>query len=374
VGVAEPRSGQGRSGSLGARQASATPIRYGTDLLATESRDWPRYLLVTSPSAEVAARGRLATRPAAIVHVTSLDFDELERVTAAAPSDVGLVVGAGGGQALDAAKHVAATKRVRLVQVPTIVSSGAIVHGYLATFRGSQAVGTRADWVWADSDAVLVDYDLVLGAPAHLNTAGLGDILCEYSGVAEWKVAHRTAPRPRDAAAELGRLLAFHRSLAHGFEATLHRGELTAPSIRCITESLRERDSHRVHLASAPQVDHHFLAALETVSGRRWIHGEVVALGAVVITWAAGSGAEALCSRLDRCRVRWRPCELGLRRRDLEATLDELARALSASEADPVYSSVMRTTTWTGPRVEALWRFLNGGDPAASRRRAHRHG
>jgi glycerol dehydrogenase-like iron-containing ADH family enzyme len=331
----------------------------------SRSRDWPRYLLVTSPSSEAATRARLAAQPAAVVRITSLDFDELERVSSAAPDDVALVVGAGGGRALDAAKHVAATKHARLIQVPTIVSSGAIVHSYLATFRGSQAVGGRNDWVWADSDAVLVDYDLVLGAPVHLNTAGLGDILCEYSGIAEWKLANRASPRPRDAAEELGRLLAFHRKVAQRFDATLYGGELTAPGIRCIMESLRERDSHRVHLPSAPQVDHHFLAALEAVSGRRWIHGEVVALGAVVITWVTGQGTEALCSRLDRCLVRWRPSQIGLCRRDLEAALGVLRRTLSRGEADPEYSSVMRTTMWADSSIEALWRFLNGDDPGA---------
>ena len=304
-------------------------------------------------------RGRLDTQPVGIVHATSLDFDELERLTVAVPDDIALVVGAGGGQALDAAKHVAATKCVRLIQVPTIVSTGAIVHSYLATFRGSRAIGCRDDWVWADSDVVLVDHELVLGAPTNLNTAGLGDIFCEYSGVAEWKLANHSAPRPRSAAEELGRLLAFHRRVARSFEATLHRRELTPFSIECIVESLRERDSNRIHLSSAPQVDHHFLAALEAVSGRHWIHGEVVALGAVVISWAAGHGAASLGARLDRCLVRWRPSQLGVSRGELRAALDALALMLYDGETDPEYGSLMRTATWSDARFEALWRSLS---------------
>ena len=121
-------------------------------------------------------------------------------------------------------------------------------------------------------------------------------------------------------------------------------------------DSLRERDSNRVHLPSAPQVDHHFLAALEAVSGRHWIHGEVVALGAVVIAWATGHRAAALCARLDRCLVRWRPSELGMSRGELGAALDALARMLSGSETDPEYGSLMRTATWSDSRFESLWR------------------
>jgi glycerol-1-phosphate dehydrogenase [NAD(P)+] len=235
------------------------------------------------------------------------------------------------------------------------------VHGYLATLREGRVVGGREVWVWADSELVIVDEELVLDAPAHLNTAGLGDILCEYSGVAEWKLANHAAPRPRPDAVELARLLAFQRRVAQSFEATLHHGELTAASVRCIMEALRERDANRVHLRSAPQVDHHFLTALEAASGRHWIHGEAVALGAVVIAWTAGHGAEALAARLDRCLVRWRPSELGVRRSELEAALGRLTRMLSAGPDQPEFVSVLRTTRWTESRIDALWRFGGGG-------------
>ena len=252
-----PAARSGRSGSLRARPAAQTPIEYGSDLVRSRSRGWPRYALVTSPMRR-RPWGRLDTQPVGIVHATSLDFDELERLTVALPDDIALVVGAGGGQALDAAKHVAATKCVRLSKcrrsspperscTATSPPSGDHVRSAGVTIGSGPT-----------SDVVLVDHDLVLDAPTHLNTAGLGDIFCEYSGVAEVEARERSAPRPRSAAEELGRLLAFHRRVAQSFEATLHRGELTPFSIRCIVESLRERDSNRIHLSSAPQVDHHF--------------------------------------------------------------------------------------------------------------------
>ena len=294
-----------------------------------------------------------------ITHIESLDFDYLERTAAGLASDVDLVVGAGGGRVLDAAKHLAATKRVPLIQVPTIISSGAIVHSYLGTFSGSKLIGGRNDWVWADSKAVLVDYELVLSAPAHLNTAGLGDIFCEYSGIAEWKRTYSDAARPRNDSAELARLLAFHRTVAHSFEATLHDGALTDSSVRCIMESLRSRDAQRINLATAPQVDHQFLTAVETVSARRWVHGEVVALGAVIIAWLCGSDALGLTERLERCLVRWRPAQIDLHPHELEQALYALAEALEAEPEAPEHASVMRRAHWTDDTLDSLWRFLN---------------
>lgn len=140
--------GRGLSHSSRARPADRTPISYGSGLLATTSRDWARFLLVTSPTADAAVRGLLAARPVGTAHIDSLDFAYLEETTMSLPSNIDLVVGAGGGQVIDAAKHVAATKQVPLVQVPTIISSGAIVHSYLGTFRGATLVGSRDDWVW----------------------------------------------------------------------------------------------------------------------------------------------------------------------------------------------------------------------------------
>ena len=55
--MTDPRPGQGRSESLRARPAAQTPIEYGSDLIKSRSRGWPRYALVTSPSAEAAIAG-----------------------------------------------------------------------------------------------------------------------------------------------------------------------------------------------------------------------------------------------------------------------------------------------------------------------------
>ena len=62
-------------------------------------------------------------------------------VRAALPDNIELVVGVGGGRALDASKFVAREKRVPLILVPTIISSGTIVHGFVAKWKGRRLIG-----------------------------------------------------------------------------------------------------------------------------------------------------------------------------------------------------------------------------------------
>ena len=159
-------------------------IRYGRNLVKTESADWPRYIVVSTPTAWKTAEPFLSREPAGLVFNQWLDRAHLEETTASLPDDAELAVGIGAGRALDHAKVVAERKGIPLVQVPTVVSTGAIIHSLCGDWAGRVIHGWAADVV---AEYVLIDYDLVLKAPERLNTAGLGDVLCGYAGLSEWR-------------------------------------------------------------------------------------------------------------------------------------------------------------------------------------------
>ena len=290
-----------------------------------------------------------------MAYVQSLDYDSLQQAADRLPYDSSLVVGLGGGRAIDAAKHVAVAKDMPLIQVPTIVSSGALVHGYCGRYVGRTAVGDRDDWVWADCEYVLVDYGLVLAAPAHLNTAGLGDVLCERSGISEWRHAGTGDASEAEA---LAALEGFHRRVVAGFPATLSDGELTSESVRSIMQTLQRRDENRILLDSAPAVDHSFLAALEQANDREWIHGEIVALGALIVAWQCGDDPDRFAAELDACLIRRRPSALRIGPDQLRRGLDQLVEDLSSRPAASEYGSVMRAAPVEGERFAELWSFL----------------
>lgn len=341
------------------KPASEYDIRYGHGLLAEDSASWPPYIVVTTPTALKTARPFLSREPAAIVINRSNDRAHLEKTAAEAPDGAGLVVGLGGGRAIDHAKLVAARKGARLVQVPTIVSTGAIIHSVCPNWEGF--VLNHADVVAAEVDAeyVLVDYDLVLQAEERLNTAGLGDVLCGYAGMCEWRYkAARGAAPPFDEAAA-AKTLRHHEEIVVGFPRTLGPdGRLTPASVRFIMRAVQDRDDMMLRHPSAPPSEHHFPCALDLANRSYWIHGEECALGAVIVAWHTGQSPEVLIERLDTCRVRFRPRDMQISRAQLRLGLEELPRWLADKPHGRDIDSVMRREPVTGQRFEELWAWL----------------
>jgi glycerol dehydrogenase len=332
-------------------------IRYGHQLVKSDSARWPRYLAITTPTAWQTAQPFFAKEPAAIGFNQWLDRTHLERVSDSLPDDAELVVGVGGGRALDHAKVVAHRKGLPLVQVPTIVSTGAIIHGLCGNWNGRVMNGFLCN---VDADYVLVDYDLVQLAPEHLNTAGIGDVLCGYAGLSEWRYTTQLGIGPPFDPALAQVTLDHHAYIVEHFPRTLAAdGALTDESVRFIMEAVQERDDKMLRHEAAPAADHGFCFALEHANDQFWIHGEEVALGAVIIAWHTGQSPETLVGWLDRCKVRFRPREMGISKEQLRRGLELLPAWLGDKANGRDVNSIMRRDPVIGDRFEACWAWLN---------------
>ena len=296
---------------------------------------------------------------AGVAYARWLDWAHLREIDGSLPGDAELVVGIGGGTALDASKYITLTRELPLVLVPTVVSSGAIIHGTCARREGHKTIGPSESWPWIDPERVLVDSDVVLAAPHYLNTAGLGDVLCGYAGIAEWRRSARlgTGPTFGESAAALA--LQHHRDIITGFPTTLTtEGDLSADSVHFIMTAVQERDARALRHPAAPGSDHTLWLGMEQVNNKGWVHGEAVAMCAVVVAWHCGEDPEALIARLDACKVRWRPTEIGVSREELRKGLEFAPTFLSDKANGRDVPSVLRHKPLVGATFEALWEFL----------------
>lgn len=339
--------------------ASGYEIKFGHGLLHRESSSWPRYVAVTTPSAYAAALPFLARDPEAVGYVTRLDWAHLDQVTESLPSDAELVVGLGGGMAIDASKYVALRKGLPLVLAPTLVSTGAIIHGNVARWEGRRIIGGKDTWPWKDFGAILVDYDVVLEAPDHLNTAGLGDVLCGFSGIAEWTHNARLGIGAAFSKPAVAATAEHHNHIVTQFPKTLSRkGALTPESVRFIMTAIQERDAKSLRHPAAVGADHTLWMAMEEVNDRGYVHGEMVALAAVIIAWRCGESPDTLPGWLDVCRVRRLPGEMGLEKAELRRGLEIAPAYISDRAADGTTPSILSRDPISGKSFDELWDFL----------------
>lgn len=340
------------------KPAAEYDIRYGNNLVTATSSTWPSYVAVSSPTAYRATKLHLTRTPEIVSYPTSMDFGYLNRLTNDLPHDVDLIVGIGGGLALDASKYVALTKQLPLVLVPTIVSTGAIVHSVFAEWEGRN-LGNTDNWPWLDAEYVLIDYEVVLSAPDYLNIAGIGDVLCGYSAICEWQ--HKTnqgvgEPYDESLAADM---IGHHAEILSGFPRTVSKeGRLTAGGIKLIMNAIKDRDRRLLKHPDAPAGDHSFIVAAELANNKSWIHGELAALGAVIIAWHTNQSPEMIIDRLDTCRVRWRPTDMRMSKDELAKALKTCPGYMGDTSRGRDVKSVLRLEPVVGERFEGLWRYL----------------
>lgn len=215
-------------------------------------------------------------------------------VQAARANDAAVVIGAGGGKALDAARAVASTVEVPVVNCPTLASSDAPCSA-LSVVYTDDGVFERFAFYPRNPDLVLVDSTVIAQAPRRFLVSGMGDALAtwyEARTVIEARQPNQLGGATTITAAALAELCC--RTLYADGPAAAEDVDANAvtPSLERVIEAntlLSGLGFESGGLAIAHSVHNGLTSAPPT---HDYLHGEKVAFGLLVQLVVEGQPAE----------------------------------------------------------------------------------
>jgi glycerol-1-phosphate dehydrogenase [NAD(P)+] len=288
--------------------------------------------------------------PQRTVVAGSMELGDLERLVADEP-DGGVVVGVGGGSALDTAKFIAWKTGKPLVQIPTITSVDAAF-----TDAVGVRIGGRVRYVGQIFPSrVLLDTGLVRSAPPRLNRAGIGDVLSCHTALYDWRLA-------ADRGEGVGwdeRLAGLGQELLDQLDAHAEEvAEVTAAGVRFLASA------HRRVGAACSAAGHsrfeegseHFLAyAYEHHTGEHHIHGELVSLCVVAMAHLQDNCPEVAVDIIRRAGTWVHPADLGIGR---DAFIAALLNLRAYARQDALEFSIADTTAVDQDTADRVWTAL----------------
>ncbi len=293
-------------------------LQYGENTIESMPLREKRYAVITMEIPWVNIRQRFPRDPEVVVYVDELDWYALEAIERSLP-EIDLVVGVGGGMATDGAKFVGWKRRIPVDVVPTITSVDASVTKSIAARSGGHV--TYIGYIVPRD--VYIDYQVIRGAPKRLNRSGVGDILCSHVALFDWKLSHDHTGEEYDPTAvdQMKAWLEKIETQAADIEAMNDDGvRLIMNAFEDISIICRKFGSSRPQEAS----DHTFAYNAEFQTGKKFLHGELVALGAFVLATLQNNDPEYLRETYRKTGILWQPKDIGLTRKEFFTVLETL--------------------------------------------------
>lgn len=303
--------------------ANCVEAEYGEGTAENVARDYDSYLAVSMDVPWAITREVLGKAPEQVHLVESVDFDVVDQLARSAPP-VEAVFGIGGGQAVDVAKYVAWKRGMKLVLIPTIVSTNAF-----ATRTAGLRRNGKVEYLGeACVERLIIDYRLIKTAPKGLNVSGVGDILSCHTASFDWKRAWERGQEPLGYDEKIAtRSLALVEKIDATFEAIR---DVTNEGIRALVEC--EMDIVDIcigpgapgHFRSEEGSEHFFFYNVEHRTGRAFIHGWIVGLGIFLMSRLQDNRATWITDLMNRVGLPYHPHDLKLSRDDVAGALTTL--------------------------------------------------
>ncbi len=274
--------------------------------------------------------------------------EEIERIVSQSKdADVDVVIGIGGGKALDTAKAVAHTMKVPVAIVPTLASTDAPCSA-LSVIYTPDGEFKRYLLLKKNPDLVLIDSVVVANAPSRFLVAGMGDALATWFEAESCKKSYagNMAGDPGSMTAFALAELCFKTLMEFGLDAkTACDSNCVVPALDHVIEAntlLSGLGFESGGLAAAHAI-HNGLTVLEPTHG--YFHGEKVAIGTLASLMLTDKSSEEIHRVFSFCESVGLPttlAEIGLK----NVSDEELMKVAEAScaEGETIHNEALKVT------------------------------
>ncbi len=231
--------------------------------------------------------------------VKSAAFEEASEHFRQLPPRTDLIIGLGGGKALDVAKYVGFLGRIPYFAVPTSLSND----GICSPQSSLTLAGRRRSLPSSMPAGVIIDTAVCLGAPDFLWHSGIGDLVSKFTAVADWKLAFHAVQEPVDDIAALLSDASVYQFL--GRPACDREGiRLLGTALMLNGISMALCGSSRPASGSEHLISH----ALDGLSRRPRLHGLQVGVATYLVSLLQGQNTETIAGLFDATGF-WRSIE-----------------------------------------------------------------
>ena len=300
----------------------AEPV-YGRGLIASlDPIVFNNCLVFGAPEAWEIVKSQFPQMPRQVVVPETMEQSLLESQIRDLPL-CDFAFGIGGGSACDAAKMYAYITKANLILVPSILSVDAPFTKSIGV-----RVGQRVRYVGeVFPQYLLIDFDLLQTAPVRLNRAGAGDILSIYTALFDWRLAAEQNGEhfDPDLAEQSKNLLLRLFNHAESIRETNESGLRLLCDLYYGEVNLCEQNGN-----SRPEEgsEHYFAYCLESITGKKYLHGELIALSVLTTSIFQGQPTKPVRDFLKTAQIEYRPNEIGVTFSEIERTLLALPKYL----------------------------------------------
>ncbi|MFP4473449.1 MAG: iron-containing alcohol dehydrogenase family protein [Candidatus Omnitrophota bacterium] len=210
-----------------------------------------------------------------VIEVGAASFDQANAIFHDLPAKTDLLIGFGGGRALDVAKYVAFLSRLPYIAVPTALSNDA----FCSPQASLEGKGIKKSYPATMPYGVVVDTDVTRQAPEVLWLSGVGDLVSKFTAIYDWKLASkREGGQINDFAALLSDSTVF-QFIAHSTR-DLDGMRLLAIALMLNGIAMGVCGSSRPASGSEHLISH----ALDTVSRKPRLHGLQVGIATYLVS------------------------------------------------------------------------------------------